>query len=250
MRSKFYFFVFFCACLFSCSDDASSGMDSLSGSGQGGSMTRFAIYEQYLYVLDNSAINVYDISEHKFAALGQVDVGQGMETIFAQGQYLYLGANNGMYIYSISNPELPVFTFRYEHIMACDPVVVQGNIAYVTMRNGTSCGGAINALDIIDITDRYNPNLIATHQMQNPHGLAVAGTTLFLCEGEFGLKVFDISDHHNIKLTTHVETVHAYDVIARSGILTMTGDDGIFQYSYESGDLLLKSKIPVTRTEL
>ena len=108
-----------------------------STTGQGGSMTRFAILNNYLYVVDHSQINVFNIQGSTFQKVGEVGVSIGLETIFARGEYLYLGANDAMYIYSLAQPEAPTFIFRYSHIVSCDPVVVQGNRAYVTLRSGS-----------------------------------------------------------------------------------------------------------------
>jgi hypothetical protein len=157
-----------------------------------------------------------------------------------------------MYIYSIANPETPSFVFQYAHIVACDPVVVQGNRAYVTLRSGgIECNRGTNALEVIDITNPHNPSLIANYPMQSPHGLGVDKSLLFLCEGAGGLKVFDIRNERDIKLITNVDDFFAYDVILQKGLATVTGEDGIFQFSYnESGGISLVSKIPVTRGEL
>ncbi|HYC84178.1 MAG TPA: hypothetical protein VEB86_03105 [Chryseosolibacter sp.] len=232
----------------------SEGLSDSGQTGQGGSMSRFAINGPHLYVATNSTIQVFDIGANNFQKLGQVTVGFGLETIFARGQYLYLGANDAMYIYSIANPATPEFIFRYAHIVACDPVVVQGNRAYVTLRSsmGANCNRGVNALEIIDITDPYDPTLLANYQMVSPHGLGVYGNYLFLCEGESGLKVFDITDESDIELLKHVTDIHAYDVIVRPGIATVTGDDGIFQFSYPDGASVIRllSKIDVQRQQL
>ncbi len=233
------------------SDGTFSSADSSSGTGQGGSMTRFAIQGNRMYVADQSSIKVFDITEDNFAQLTETKVGFGLETIFAKGEYLYLGSNDAMYIYSISNPDQPAFIFRYAHIVSCDPVVVQGDRAYVTMRGGTQCNSGDNALEIIDIKDPYNPQLIANYRMASPHGLAVDGQILFICEGEYGVRMFDIANERNIREIEHIEEYFAYDIIARSGVATVTGEDGIFQYTYgaQTGMDLL-SKIPVDREAL
>ena len=233
----------------SCDADVSTAGEG--GIGQGGSMTRFAIQGNRMYVAGQSTIKVFDITNDNFSELNEIAVGFGLETIFAKGTYLYLGANDAMYIYSISNPDQPSFIFRYSHIVSCDPVVVQGNRAYVTMRGGTRCNAGSNALEIIDIEDPYNPKLIQNYPMESPHGLAVDGDMLFICEGEAGLKVFDINNERDIQLKEHLKDFFAYDIIARQGLATITGEDGIFQYSYGPGTKLgLLSKIPVTRAEL
>src|SRR5215203_1013861 len=109
-------------------DDSSTSSQSVGGNaGQGGSMSRYAIQGSYLYVVDAVSLKVFNITNDQFTLISTQEVGSGIETIFSRPDYLYLGANNGMYIYSLQNPESPEFNFRYEHIVACDPVVVQGN---------------------------------------------------------------------------------------------------------------------------
>ena len=83
--------------------------------------------------------------------------------------------------------------------------------------------------------------------MQSPRGLGIDGNLLFICEGEHGMKLYDVSDVESIKLVTHMD-IHAHDVIAKEGIATVTGEDGIYQYQYAPTQktLLLLSKIPVT----
>lgn len=249
--NKIIVLVLFIAAAFSCDSDQTSA-DSLGATGQAGSMTRFAINGNYMYIVDNSSVKVFNIAGGEFHQVRDVPVNFGMETIFAKGDYLYLGANDAMYIYSIADATHPSFIFRYSHIVSCDPVIVQGNRAYVTLRGGTACNLGTNALEIIDISDPYDPTLIRNYPMTSPHGLGIDGNLLFICEGESGLKVFDITNEHAIQLLVHKSDFFAYDIIVRQGLATVTGEDGIFQFSYEAGGSVLTplSKIPVTRSEL
>jgi hypothetical protein len=156
-----------------------------------------------------------------------------------------------MYIYSIADRQNPTFVFRYQHMVSCDPVIVQRNRAYVTMRGGTRCNGGSNALEIIDISDPFEPKLITNYAMTSPYGLGIDNNILFVCEGEHGIKVLDITDERHVTLRAQRNDFFAYDVIVRENVATVTGEDGIFQFSYGDGsDLTLVSKIPVTRTEL
>lgn len=234
---------------FSC--ESGSDISLQSGTGQAGSMTRFAVAGNHLYLVDSTSLKVFSIADGAFYPVEQVWIDSGMETIFATAEYLYLGANDAMYIFSLADPARPSFVFRYQHILACDPVVVQGNRAYVTMRSGDVCNIGVNALEIIDITDPYAPVLVKNYPMTSPRGLAVDNNLLFLCEGDVGLKVFDISNEEAIALLESREDFFAYDVIARQGIATVTGSDGIFQFSY--GDmqnkLSLLSKIAISDDE-
>ncbi len=236
--------------IFSCSESGDSA--EMGGVGQGGSMTRFSIQGNTMYVVDNSSIQVFSIINDQFTKVNTVEANLGMETIFAKGDYLYLGARDAMYIYSIVTPDQPTFIFRYAHIVSCDPVVVQGNRAYVTMSSGSACNLGTNALEIIDISNPMDPTLITNYPMTSPQGLSVVGNLLFICEGSAGLKLLDITNELQIQVVNKLETFHAYDVITKGGIATITGDDGIFQYRYNAGgtDIELLSKIPVTRAEL
>jgi len=217
--------------------------------GQGGSTTRYTIQDRYLYVVDDVWLRVYDIAENKFVQVHEEEIGFGIETIFSRPDYLYLGANDGMYIFDLIDPQVPAFVFRYDHILSCDPVVVQGNRAYVTLSAmAENCNRGVNLLEIIDISDPYNPRRVTEYRMTSPRGLGVDGNLLFVCEGPHGLKVLDISNEHDIRELQVLTTHHAFDVIARSNRLTVTGQDGIFQYSYPAQGvqvLNFLSKIPL-----
>jgi hypothetical protein len=234
------------ALAFSCAGDETAGL-----SGQAGSMTRFAVSGNYLYLLENPSLKIFNLANGAFEQLPPVHMQSEMETLFANGDFLYMGANDAMYIYSLSDPSRPAFVFRYRHIASCDPVVVQGTRAYVTLRSGNACNRGVNALEIIDISNPFSPVHVTDYAMSSPHGLGVDGNLLFLCEGPHGLKVFDITDELNIKLVQQHSDFFAYDVIARAGVATVTGEDGIFQFSYgPDGAIELQSSIPVERDHL
>lgn len=217
--------------------------------GVGGSMARFAIYQDYLYTIDASALYLFDISQLDEPVQGpHIEVGWGIETLFPYEDKLFIGANNGMHIYDNANPEAPEHLSTYEHIQSCDPVVVEGDYAYVTLRSGTACQGFTNQLEIVDISDLRNPTLFKSYAMQNPHGLGVDGKCLFICEGEFGLKLFDKTDLTTIdqNMVAEYTNIHAFDVIPLNGVLMMIGDNGFYQYEYDcEGKLELLSTIPV-----
>ncbi|MEM7551210.1 MAG: hypothetical protein AAF363_16125 [Bacteroidota bacterium] len=218
-----------------------------SGVNVGGSAARFAIAKNQLYVVDSWRMFNFSIENRSDPTLSSTtDLGWGIETIFPYHDNLFLGANNGMHIYDISNPTSPSFLSTYTHITSCDPVVVQGDIAYVTLRSGTTCQGFTNQLDVIDVSDLSNPSLIKSYGMINPHGLGIDGNRLFLCEGESGLKVLDASDENDITLLQHFDNFHAFDVIPLNGVLMLTGNDGIYQYRYNGESVELISQINVT----
>lgn len=219
--------------------------------GQPGSMTRFAINGNYMYVVSSTNLTVYEITKGNFRQVDEIPVEWGLETISTMNDYLYLGTRAAMYIYSIADRTRPQFIFRYAHIRSCDPVVVQGNRAYVTLRNGTNCGGGENVLDVIDISDPNAPKLITQFALESPGGLGVNGNCLFVCEGAYGLKMLNVAND-KVEVINELKDIHAYDVIVQSGSVTVTGEDGVFQYTYDcaTATMDLVSKIPVVRAEL
>jgi hypothetical protein len=222
------------------------------GAGVGGSMARFTLSANHLYTLDMEVLRSFDINDLTTPSLvSEKQIGWGMETIFPYEDHLYLGANNGMYIYNISDPGNPSFVSVYEHVTACDPVVVQGDIAFVTLRSGNNCFNQIDVLEVLDISDKGNPALLETFPMHNPHGLGIDGNCLFICEGDQGLKFFDASDVYSIDQhqLAHFDYFHAYDVIPFNNLLMVIGEDGLYQYSYncDPGELTLLSTIQVIR---
>lgn len=99
--------LFYSVLLIACSDSGSESNDNTSG--QGGSLTRFAISGNYLYVVDHHAIQVFNTQNNVFEKVNSINVNSGLETIFTKGEYLYLGAQDAMYIYGISEPQSPNF---------------------------------------------------------------------------------------------------------------------------------------------
>jgi hypothetical protein len=246
MRSVKYSVFLFLIFALGCDDQAAN---ELASTGQGGSMTRFAIYDNNLYAVSNEVLVVYDIAAGGFEKVNEVQIGWSIETLFAKYPYLYIGSAEAMYIYSIADPHSPEYVFRYAHITSCDPVVVQGNRAYVTLRGGTACNAGANALEILDISDPDNTTLVANYNMLSPYGLGVNGNFLFLCEGVNGFKVFDIANETDIQLLKHTTDFAAYDVIVRDTWIAVTGQDGIYQFQYPDQDkvISLLSQIPVLR---
>ena len=222
--------------------------------GIGGSMARFTIMKEHLYSIDNSNMLVFDISNLDNPVPGaNLNIGWGIETIFPYKDNLFLGTQSGMIIYDNSDPDLPTHLSTISHIVSCDPVVVENDIAYVTLRGGTGCRNtASNQLDVIDISDLKNPKLLISHPMTNPHGLGIDNGTLFLCEGSAGLKVFDASDVYKIpkNLLAYYGDFDAYDVIPYNNNLIMVGNSGLYQFDYsDPNDIKFLSMISISREE-
>lgn len=239
---------------FSIANEATSSQGSGRGTGVGGSMARFTIMGDYLYAIDESGMDLFDLGDPgNPAKTNRVEIGWGIETIFPYEDKLFIGSNSGMFIYDNSVPTAPVQLSAFAHARACDPVFVNGDYAYVTLRSGNECDGFTNQLDLVEITDLMNPVLRKTYPMDNPHGLTIRNQKLFLCEGEFGFKSFDITDPLAIDENPldHEKGLHAFDAISLPGndeVVMVIGEDGFYQYSVDAeGGMELLSKISMLK---
>ena len=195
--------------------------------GQGGSLARFAFGEQNLYFVEHSILRSYNLDNPTQPT--QVDsnlLGWGLETLFYNENRLFVGSQTGTYLFDLSNEDKPDHKSTFQHARSCDPIVVEGDMAYVTLRSGNACRNGNNQLDILDISDLSNPELIATHPMLNPAGLAVEDQTLYLCDGKDGIKTYDVSNPEDIDLLFHTDDYECEDVILQDDNLFFVGDFG------------------------
>lgn len=212
-------------------EKAGSTSDSGSG-GISGSTARFIIVGDYMYTVDNSSLLSFEFSDgNPPSFVTRNNIGWGIETIFPLQDKLFIGSTSGMYIFSLDNPASPSKLSTFEHARACDPVVVEGNTAYVTLRDGNTCNGFTNQLDVIDITNLTNPKLIKSYSMANPHGLSVHNGTMYLSEGIHGLKILDVNDAQKVKEVSWDKNAASTDVIyLGNNHLLSIGSDGFYQY--------------------
>ena len=120
--------------------------------GTAGSLARFTIVGDYLYVVGYNNLQQYDIStppEMNFVRT--ISLSNGVETIFSKGSNIFIGTQMGMFIYEISSDGNLSYVSAYEHVVSCDPGVADADYAYVTLRSGTECGvfSDINQLQIV-----------------------------------------------------------------------------------------------------
>jgi hypothetical protein len=245
------------ACSEYSSSEGDSGYNSSDGSssGQGGSMARFTLSGDYLYTVENDRMKVFDLSDPaRPYHLPSKDktLEAGAETLFTIDTLLFVGSRNGMYIYNITDRERPAFLSLTLHVTSCDPVVSDGKYAYVTLNsNDTWCGRSSNLLQVYDIADTRDPRLVAQEQLDNPRGLGLSGTKLFVCDK--GVKVFDVSNPERPKWVDDLDHIReiagieAYDVIPLATTLLVIGEDGFYQVDHSGDRLSLVSKIVVKK---
>ncbi|HEY5592960.1 MAG TPA: hypothetical protein VIK55_18335, partial [Paludibacter sp.] len=218
-----------------------------STTGINGSMSRFTIYNDNLYVVINNNMNIFDLTgEQPKKATENIYIGRQVETIFSYKDNMFMGTPTGLLIYSVKDPLKPEFQSSLQHFYGCDPVVVDNDIAYVTVRSGNTCGQSSNELFVVDVSDVKAPKQLVSYTMTNPKGLGIDKGTLFLCDD--GLKIYKIGDSQTLMSNrlAHYPGMDGFDVIAYNNVLMMIADDGIYQYDYTNLDQIkLLSKLAI-----
>ncbi len=225
-----------------------------SSFGIGGSMARFGLYDDYLYVVDHATLFMFDVKKPELPTdIGKQNVGWDIETMFIYDKHIFFGTRSGMQIFSLEVPTVPKYVANFWHVTSCDPVVISNGYAYITLRGGNPCGSSVNRLDVLKLSDNYIDNrLIASYPLNGPFGLGIDDQTLFVCDGDAGLKVYSVEDKtriddHQIAAFPNINT---YDVIPFQDHLFMVGEDGFYQYDYSDLQNIHQiSFIPVTKEE-
>ena len=214
----------------------------------GGSLAAFAVTGNYLYAVDERLMHTYSIADPANPVkTSEQSIGWNIETIIAYQRYLFVGTRTGLQIFDIQNPAVPAYVGGFSHATACDPVVVQNQTAYVTLRSGTACQNASNQLDILDVAQIQSPNLLRSYPMNRPHGLGIDGQILAICEAEFGVSIFNAADPLQLVPVTTIPSLRAKDVIMYQGVALFIGDSGIWIYTYDAaGHFQGGGSIPVT----
>ena len=217
-----------------------SGAESTTGTG--GSLARFQIVDNYLYAVGNYEMAIFNIQNLAEPTLANTQyAGWNIETMFQAEGYLYLGSTNGMYIYNLVNPSSPEFVSEFIHWEGCDPVVVDGDYAYLTLRGGNLCGQLESVLEVIDISDKTNPTLATRYDLENPYGLGIKDNMLYVSDGAAGLKLFELETPKELKLVNSFKDIQAKDVIPLEKSLIVIGGDTLYQYEYMENNIGLIS---------
>ena len=207
-----------------------------SPNGTGGSLARFALYNNNMYTVSHNDLKIFNTANAALPVYaGKVDIGQGdIETIYPYQNKLFIGSQSGMFIYSIANPNAPVKLGVSTHIRACDPVIAEGNYAYVTLKGGSFCGGFSNQLEVVDISNLLAPTRLKIYPMTSPTGLSKDGNNLLVCDGQNGLVILNAADPLAIVQQSKIENIIPYDVIAENGLALVVAKDGLYFINYQN----------------
>lgn len=205
--------------------------------GQGGSLARFTTAMDHLYVVDDRKLYTYSLANSAAPQLkGSVDIGFSIETIYSFKDKLFIGSSTAMYVYSLANPAQPVKLGQANHVRACDPVVANDSLAYVTVRSGSRCGGNVSALIVYDVKYITQPVERKRVIMESPWGLGISGNRLYVCNGNNGLNVYDITNPINPKLLKQLSGTTFYDVIIIDDMMIAMIEGGTAIYELKAND--------------
>ena len=218
-------------CILSCSKDGNTNTSGDSNVGTGGSLARFVIVNNFLYVANSANINVFDISKSGAPeAKDPVYTGWGIETIFSYNNNLFLGSSNGMFIYSLADPAKPALLGQAQHFRSCDPVVANDSFAFVTLKGGSRCGPVTDGLYTYNVLDLTNPVLISSLEMSTPSGLALNGKILYVCREAEGMSVVDVANAISPSIKKTIPDADFKDVIVYNNLLICYVSTGIRLY--------------------
>ena len=221
--------------LYSCEKNAVTTASTQTG--KSGSITRFTIAKNYLYVVSNHYLSVYSLKDPANPVeVHKSDLNYDIETIYPYNNYLFLGTRTGLYIYSIDTASAPSLLGLAKHARSCDPVVVNDSVAFVTLKSSSGCGPAVAGLYIHDITNLMNPVLKTTIPLPDPTGLGIQDSILYVCCGNQGMKVFNIKNPYSPTLISTKTDGNYLDVIPYNGILICNDMEGIILYDINEPD--------------
>ena len=229
---KSFLFIMALVLFFSCTKESGNSADAAnSGSGTGGSLAKFTIAGNSLYLVDDISLKVFNISNPANAVLrNTVSLRFGVETIYSYKDKLFIGSRDGMYIYSVADPDVPVLLGEARHTRSCDPVVANDSFAFVTLRGNQPCGPAEDGLYIYNIKNLLVPSLVNKHLMPTPHGLGIRDSILYVCQKDNGMSIFNISNPASPVLRRKIADKVFEDVICYGDLLICYVSTGLALY--------------------
>ncbi len=210
-----------------CADEADN-FNPRSENGVSGSITRFAVYNGFMYSLNPNGINTYDLSDPDSPQLVHtLPTDYGLETITIYEGTVYIGSTTALYILGIDNPARPEIlsrTTREAFFLGegCDPVVVKDTFAYSTIKIINEQCGNFNDESLLityNVRNPFNPVATSSYPLSEPNGLGYSDTHLFVCDQD-GVFIFSLANPAEPALTEfQIDLPQAVDVIVRGDIL-------------------------------
>ena len=215
----------------SCEKNGADSASIASGTGKGGSLAKFTIVGNYIYAVSSHYLYTVDISNPSAPAkVNQSLLSFDMETIYPYKNRLFIGSRTGLYIYSIDTASSPRLIGEAKHGRSCDPVVANDSVSYSTLKGNSFCGPATSGLYVYDIKNINVPVLKKTIAINEPVGLGLADSALYVCSSGEGLKVYNVNNVFNPVEKQTITGGYFIDVIPYNDLLICWTKEGIRLY--------------------
>ena len=140
------------------------------------------------------------------------DVDRKAMALAIEGDRLYVGAGEFLYVYDISNPLSPRKLGETAGLNSVRQIAVQNGMAYVATRE--------YGLWIVDATDPRKPRIRSRFDCcELATGVDVAGSVCFLAQRQYGVEFIDVSDPDNPRHIAMRKTDESQSVKYRDGYL-------------------------------
>ncbi len=249
-----FLLIFLSACEES-SSSSSSDSSSVTVESKGTSSSKFKIKNDRLYSIKDDILKVYDISEPQSVyPLSQTFLGFSITGMFIYDETLIAASSSGLKVFSLNGDNI-TFLANSDDFIPCQRFFVDGSLLFV-LNNLEVCENYLNnsynnyyyestfeledivvdnGIEVYDISEFLAPKLLTKVSSYNPVALSVQDDTLYVCEGEYGLKVYDINrSDNNISLNKNntYRNAPCEDLITASNYLYGINPDGLDIYDY------------------
>jgi len=203
--------------------------------GTAGSMAGMVLMNEHLYAItEMHSLSIVDISTAAVPVKkSEFFAGYDLQTVFPFEGKLFLGSAVGMFMYDVTDPENPLPAGEFTHGRACDPVITDGQYAYVTLHAGDGCGGDANELHVIDVSHLPQSQLVKTYQLTKPTGLAKDGNMLFICD-QTAVRIYNAANPAQLQLLQQISSNEPYDIIVQNNRAMVVCSNGLYQYDYSN----------------
>jgi len=154
-----------------------------------GGVTNIEVRGTLAYIINNSGINIWDVTNNANPFLIASAGTQSSTTdLNIAGNYAYVSVGSkGLNIFDISNPFSPQLVGMYDTYSTTRNTVIKDNIAYVAHSD--------DGLLMIDISNKERPQLLGQFQTSSyNYDVELKGSLAFLACWEDGFKIVDVSD--------------------------------------------------------
>ncbi|MFP4379424.1 MAG: beta-propeller domain-containing protein [Candidatus Sumerlaeia bacterium] len=149
--------------------------------------SEFFLLDDRLYMLSDSAIEIYDVSNPTSPArLGDIP-GGAAGGILVEGDYAYVSRSNTIEIYNVSNPA--------SAILAGEVTIGERDLGTLAKKYDVLYAGqTLSGVQLVDVADPEDPYGLGTiHDLGYVYRVRRSGNYLYVAAGSGGVAVIDIS---------------------------------------------------------